>query len=765
MARNITITFGDGSSHVYQNAPDDITPDAVQARAEKEFSKPVKGIDGGAKPQMDNKPADEPWQAGVGRGVLNAGAGALRGAGSIGATLLAPYDMAVDYVKGDRGKNLSSLITGQELPSRNQERRAAMDAGLQTMGADTDSLAYGGGKIAAEIAGTAGVGGVAGNTIAGLAGLAGYGAKAAPLVQALRTSGMSTGGGMGVVKDLALRTGAGAAAGGASAGMIDPADAKTGAVIGGTLPGAMKVVGAAGGWVGSKLWDMLTPDIQNKALQLVKMTGKSLDEVMTALRQQGPTLIPGSEKTVPQILQDPHVSQVARTLKSSGQYELGAREAANSAAQIQALERIAPTVGTINEARANLGGAVERAVRPAEKAAGASVNRLFDAIPSDQAVIQLPLDQMRAAQARFLGPGTFGKGAGPVDAALDEATAIGTRAAPRPVADYSSSDLSRRASGGHGRAEAGPTVPQAVPFDQLQKLRSSIGEAIEDAKKNGRNQAKAALTTMKNAIDNKVADVASGNLQAGEAFTPEAIDAWGQALNAHAAKKLQFNTGPQAAIFRMGQDGLPSREGAEIAPLFWNSGNAQIESMQAFKRLTKEDQALVSLMKSNATTEALNQGAKGPSGALTFDAFNKWMKTHSGAARELFTDSEMATLKAIQGQTRDAAASDALGSAKGSPTFQNFYSNGTLDNPLLNVAANKIPFGKVALTALKGANEKSRNEILSKLLADPSEMVKALEASGVRGEAKNKILQLMNTPDGQKTLQMLYRAAPATSDR
>lgn len=47
MPRNITVTFGDGTTHTYQNAPDDITPDAVQARAEQEFSKPVASLDGG----------------------------------------------------------------------------------------------------------------------------------------------------------------------------------------------------------------------------------------------------------------------------------------------------------------------------------------------------------------------------------------------------------------------------------------------------------------------------------------------------------------------------------------------------------------------------------------------------------------------------------------------------------------------------------------------------------------------------------------------
>lgn len=49
MARTITITFEDGTTHVYQNAPDDLTPDAVQQRAQQDFGKNVIGIDGGKK--------------------------------------------------------------------------------------------------------------------------------------------------------------------------------------------------------------------------------------------------------------------------------------------------------------------------------------------------------------------------------------------------------------------------------------------------------------------------------------------------------------------------------------------------------------------------------------------------------------------------------------------------------------------------------------------------------------------------------------------
>jgi len=57
MARNITVVFDDGTSHVYQNAPDDLTPDAVQSRAQKDFGKSVVSLDGGKKTAAATKPA------------------------------------------------------------------------------------------------------------------------------------------------------------------------------------------------------------------------------------------------------------------------------------------------------------------------------------------------------------------------------------------------------------------------------------------------------------------------------------------------------------------------------------------------------------------------------------------------------------------------------------------------------------------------------------------------------------------------------------
>ena len=160
-------------------------------------------------------------QRGAAQFAGNALAGAVRGAGSIGSTLLAPVDIAKDLAAG-RGISLQS----------NRERRQAIDEGLRSLGADTDSLAYMGGKIAGEVAGTAGAGGVLARGAQAL--------NAAPrLVQALQSSGMAAG------QPVLTRVGAGTAAGGAAAAMVNPEDVGTGAAIGGALPLAASAVRGA----------------------------------------------------------------------------------------------------------------------------------------------------------------------------------------------------------------------------------------------------------------------------------------------------------------------------------------------------------------------------------------------------------------------------------------------------------------------------------------------------------------------------------------
>jgi len=203
--------------------PEGTTPDVVQRVVKSRLGNAP------AKPSFGQMMKDQI----IGSSPVQLGMGAVRGAGSIGATLLAPYDMAKDAFAG-KGLSLES----------NRERRAAMDEALKGFGADQSGLAYNVGKIGGEIAGTAGIPGVLAKGAQAV--------KVAPaLVEALRTSGLSAGGLTGA-KGMAARIAGGALTGGATAGLINPEDAGTGAIIGGALPPVVQAAGMAGKALGER---------------------------------------------------------------------------------------------------------------------------------------------------------------------------------------------------------------------------------------------------------------------------------------------------------------------------------------------------------------------------------------------------------------------------------------------------------------------------------------------------------------------------------
>ncbi len=163
----------------------------------------------------------------------NAAVGAVRGASRIGTTLLRPLD--------------ATGITG----TTTQERTQALED-FSKENADPSSLAFKGADIGAQIAGTAGVPGALGKAVGAAGRLIPAFSSAAPKVAtALQSGGLSLGGApaataLGKVGNAALRTGAGAATGYAMAGLVDPEQAGTGAMIGGALPGAVKAAGMVG---------------------------------------------------------------------------------------------------------------------------------------------------------------------------------------------------------------------------------------------------------------------------------------------------------------------------------------------------------------------------------------------------------------------------------------------------------------------------------------------------------------------------------------
>lgn len=180
----------------------------------------------------------------VSSGVGNIAAGAVRGAGSIGATITDVLrSKLADPVQAAVPENMRPGVTeGLAQAPRGADLRQAMDEGLQGLGATPDSLAFQAGKLGGEIAGTAGAGGALGRAVGAAGGAIPY---ANNLAQSLRTAGMSTGMAPGAANVLTRVLG-GAGSGAATAGLADPSSAGVGAVIGGVAPGAVQLAGMGG---------------------------------------------------------------------------------------------------------------------------------------------------------------------------------------------------------------------------------------------------------------------------------------------------------------------------------------------------------------------------------------------------------------------------------------------------------------------------------------------------------------------------------------
>jgi len=345
------------------------------------------------------------------QGAGNLLAGGVRGAGSIGATLMRPFDTATE----------------------NEQRRQSMDDALQSMGAEPESWMYKGGKLAGEIAGTAGAGGaIANSTRMGLA-MAGRSAPSAiePLLTAISSGGFSTGAPVAATRvgraiDMGVRAAGGATSGGVSAGLVNPDDAAMGAAIGGALPPAAKAVGLAGAGIGRAARSAITPESQKMAEKISAMTGRSVDDVLNALNAQGPSIL-GIKPTVPQILQDPAISQLQRTAINAGDKSIMAREIEQNAQRIAGLDRVAPVYGTVSEAADIAGNQIGNFGKSARANESQRVSSMFEGVdPFNETAIELPIDAMYAAKDKFLGPGTFGKGTS-ASTAIRTAENIGTQ--------------------------------------------------------------------------------------------------------------------------------------------------------------------------------------------------------------------------------------------------------------------------------------------------------------------------------------------------
>jgi hypothetical protein len=641
-----------------------------------------------------------------------------------------------------RPGGLSSLVTGQQPLSPMEQANADRSAGLAQFNKDNASIPFTVGRIGGNIAATAPVGGALGATVKGMGSLPLLGRFAPALTaagDAIGSGGMTTGLAptsiAGQAGNLALRMTGGAANGAATSALIDPASAKAGAVIGAALPPVIAGIGKVSSLAAAGIRSLTTPDEVRAAKAILDAGGLTSPQEIAAVRaavgQMGPNII-AEGTTVPQILQNPGISQLQRTLQNAGGSAIAEKEAGQNASRLATLNRVSPVTGTVQQSAENFGNALAPQVIAADAAARQRVGAAFDAVdPQGQARLLLPLDQMQAARERFLGRATFGNG-GRADQALATAQRIGTEAAPAQAAagpaftsggvPLSAADRQAVAAALGGAQPAGAaaaTRPAAIPFREVQDLRSSISEAAQQARLAGSNREAAALDSMLGSIDESVRRAAQGGATAVENFTPEMAHAWQVARDLHAERMANFRAGPQASIFRQGGDGLPQAQGAELAGKFFSPRMSQSSDIASFNRIaTPETQAA---LKNYAITDAANQTDR--LGNLTNAKFNNWLDGRSGAVNGLMNEGERAQLRGVASDLFRADQAATLNMAKGSPTVQNALSLGALDNKVVKAILNRTPligrFTGPMLEALQNTARAGKVAQIGGLLADP----------------------------------------------
>jgi hypothetical protein len=285
-------------------------------------------------------------------------------------TLGAPIQAASEGVISGVG---NVMFGGQELLGRGLQAAGATDTGA-ALAADAQRrraesqgrvapfkqefpMATGTGELAAEIGATFPVGGMIAAPLRAVP-------AAAPLAQAIRTGGFSTGrtvqGGAARAADLGIRAAGGATLGGASSALINPDEAATGAMIGGAIPLAGAVAGPTLGYVGGKIANLRSMS-QNRAANLAQQAaGTDLKEVVNALRNAPPGV--GISQVLAQFENPTLQALVKDSLESTpegAQYlsKLGTmteKQAVNELAKIAGGVTASETRATIETAKNNL---------------------------------------------------------------------------------------------------------------------------------------------------------------------------------------------------------------------------------------------------------------------------------------------------------------------------------------------------------------------------------------------------------------------------
>ena len=659
------------------------------------------------------KPAQPAAEPGIGTKILR-GVGGVLGPGQVIADLATggrfSRDEAAGLVRG-AGSIGSTLARPFESSEENKQRRASIDSFMEDAGADPRSFAYGGGKLAAEVAGTAGVGNALG---APLRAMGPAGTAMNRLGTALSTAGATTGAPVAqgiapAVGNMLLRMGGGAGAGYAGAGLIDPETRNIGAAVGAALPPATRLVGAIANGAGALVRPFTSGGQQ-------KIAGNVLREFATdpaaarAAMQQTQQIVPGSAPTAATASGDAGIAAVTRSMEGASPSfaaDMAARQTAQNQSRTALLESVAGNTGKISTAKAardaSTGPMREAVLDAAGQVPSAGILQSIDrqlANPNNAGQLaQQALTQFRNRIAQFS-----------PDGAIDARALYAIR---KDINDV---------LGGKLQGEAG-------------NIRHAAGQ----------------LTGVKNLIDDAI-DQASSRVSPGPvAGAP--LSTSREIVPFVASTEVGAPAGSSLAIRQGGQVGPAMAGGAPGGASARPTWRGYLQSYADQSIPIRQMEKLDEILKSVQTGTVDSQG----SAILSAAKLNNLLKNQGSDLVKDLSPQQLQILRNIQADLNANQIAANVGKAGRSDTFQNFA-----QNQLLESALGKSIGGSTAASSTLGrllqlpygAANKQIQERLGNALLNPQEAAAMLAEPG--GNALLRAFQNSAIP---------YKAVPAISSR
>jgi hypothetical protein len=179
-------------------------------------------------------------------------------------------------------------------------------------------------------------------------------------------------------------------------------------------------------------------------------------------------------------------------------------------------------------------------------------------------------------------------------------------------------------------------------------------------------------------------------------------------------------------------------KGGEVAAKFWGNRPGIADDVKSLRRLIEDEPKLLGQFRELITTEGASTQTAG--GNLS-NKFVKWVDQRLPGLQQAFEPDQVRTLRRLAADIKRNDVANAAGAARGSPTYMNAVNAtklGLLDSNVIDVFANRLPFGGLGLSALRGYGQSRVSEDLAALLVNPQAAADALarmqqSQSGVLG--------------------------------